>query len=241
MKFVFFLFCFPIFLKAIEVPKLTGPLVDEIGFFSAGDRAQIEAELVQFKQKNNVQLSVLVPASLQETDIESYSMEVAEKWKLGKKGEDRGLILILAPKERQMRLEVGYGLEGDIPDAISKRMLAEILKPALRAGRAKDGVIALIHYAEARLQKTEGNIPEEIEPRRAKPRLSFLLFILLVVIVLFIKSFLFPRYPGGGMHGGGWGGGGYGGGGFGGFGGSGGGGWSGGGGGFGGGGASDRW
>lgn len=235
-------FLFHFSLLAIEVPFLSGPVVDEVGFFSQSEKAQIENALYTFKKTNHVQMTVLVPSSLQGLEIEQYSIEVTDKWKLGKKGEDKGLLLVIAPKERRLRLEVGYGLEGDIPDAIAKRMVSDILTPALKANHPGDGVLQLIQYAEARIQKTITEEPEEYKGNQ-KPGLNILILFLLIFLILFFKAFLFPRFPGGGMRGGGGWGGGYGGGGFGGGfgGGSSGGGWSGGGGGFGGGGASGNW
>ena len=188
---------------AIQVPTLSGPVVDEVGLFSQSDKSTIENSLVEFKKKNNAQMTVLVPQSLQGLEIESYSLEVAEKWGMGKKGEDRGLLLVIAPAERRMRLEVGYGLEGDIPDAISKRMLAEILKPAMRAQQPAQGVLKLIQYAETRIQKTSGAeiLPEEAPQRNPGSKVTLLL-LLVVIIFMFIRSFFFPRFPGGGFGGG---------------------------------------
>ncbi len=223
------------------------PVLDEAGLLSAAERSRVETVLRGFREASGVQMSVVIPSSLEGRDIESFSMEVAERWGLGDKATDQGLLLVIAPRERRMRLEVGYGLEGTLTDAMSRRILDGVLRSYLREGRTADGLIAVVgavaEVTGSAFRPDTG--PPLRRPRRgdrAQVRLPFWVQLLLMVFLL--SSTLVMRFarPRGGFHrrhsgwSGGWSGGGGGGGWS-----SGGGGWSGGGGGFGGGGASSSW
>ena len=227
---------------AVTVPRLTGPVVDEARLLRPIDLSNVEAFVKQVNSAADIQMAVLITPSLEGSDIESYTMAVAESWKLGKKGSDRGLLLVVAPNERRMRLEVGYGLEGDITDAYSKQILSDFMRPYFRQGRYADGILVAVELVAKKLgagvsapvgdqERLRPSV--SIERGTLSPIAKFLIFILVVFL------FLVLRFAGG-YHGRGYGGGGgwYGGGGGGGFGG---GGFSGGGGGFGGGGASSDW
>lgn len=227
------------------IPHLSGPVIDEVGIFNSSDRSRIESQLLELHRAGHLQMVVWVPQSLQGKDIATLSMEAAEAWKLGKKGQDRGLILVIAPNEKRMRLEVGYGLEGDITDAFSKRVLDQTLRPYFREQRYGDGVLAAINeiIKKLALLVTPADTGSELSGSSNRPlnkHLSSFLFFLLVIGLYFASVLPGSR----GRRGvGGWGGGSSGWGGGGGFGGSsgGGGGFSGGGGGFGGGGSSSSW
>lgn len=148
-------------------PTLTGPVVDEVGLLSANESQKIERLLRAMKERVNVQMNVLIPKSLQGLEIEQYGIQVAEKWKLGQADTDRGLILIVAPEERAMRLEVGYGLEGDIPDAIAKRILDDTMKPFFRESRFGDGILAAVYSVGDRVKLSfDGNERPQSRSRR---------------------------------------------------------------------------
>jgi uncharacterized protein len=219
-------------------PNLSGPVVDEVGFYSAEERERLAALLLELKAKSSVQMAILVPKSLQGLEIESYSIKVAEAWKLGEAKTDFGLIFVLAPNERKMRLEVGYGLEGDIPDARAKQILSDAVRPYLKQNQVFTGTaLAILEVAKIKgvtlSGAPSGNLKREHRQKRGIPPL------LLFVVILLI--FLLRGSPLGALLGYGLGGGFSGRGGGGGWGGGSGGGFSGGGGGFGGGGASSDW
>jgi uncharacterized protein len=189
---------------------------------------------------------VHITPSLEGMPIEDYSMQVAEAWRIGQKGSDNGVILTIAPNEREIRIEAGYGLEGVLPDAIAARIIREQITPAFRDGDMDGGVVAGVR---AIMAVTEGE-PMPLPARRREAPAPWWVTVLLVIALLTLPVWLRAiaaanRGPGWGTSyrgpyrrggwGGGFGGGGFGGGGFG------GGGFSGGGGGFGGGGASGRW
>lgn len=231
----------------IAVPFLSGPVVDEARLFDSDGTTRLTEALQRLNRSKKAQMVVYVPASLQDHAIEEFSIAVAEQWKLGKKGVDNGLLLIIAPKERRMRLEVGYGLEGVITDAYASRLLRERLAPEFQNGRYAEGVIATIDVIEKRLAgtATEQDLKGPAKEAGGKLPLGLPLLILLVVAITVFEGLFMGRRR---MRG--WGVGSHrsrygqwprGGGGFGGLGGFGRGGFGGGGGGFGGGGASGRW
>lgn len=226
---------------AIDIPYLTGPLVDEAKLLSTSDEHLITQTLEKINASQKAQVVVLIAGSLQGLEIESYSIAVAEKWKLGTKKVDNGLLFVIAPKERKMRLEVGYGLEGEIPDAIAKRILDEAVGPYFRKGQFAQGINQGLETIASRLQ-VEGYPAQQHQLKDKPVRFRLGELILLGIIVFFI---LFLNWTGGyyrsgfGGHGrrygsSGWGGGGS-------WGGGSGGGFSGGGGSFGGGGSSSSW
>lgn len=234
----------------LALPEWTRPLVDEAGLLNSGDHARIEKKLIELRAVGRVQMAIYLPASLQGYVIEDFSIAAAEKWKIGNKKEDRGLLLVIASRERQMRLEVGYGLEGVIPDVIAKRILDDEVTPYLRQGRMADALEIAIDAVAERLGVSWGDSSSRSTRRKGLPdnagapfRTAWKLIWFLLVLVFVFRLFLRPRRWMGSRRGH-WGGGSWpvGGGGLGRIGGSGGGfgGWSGGGG-FGGGGASSRW
>jgi uncharacterized protein len=241
---------------ALDVPPLRGRVNDYAGVMSSEQARSLESRLAQFEQETGHQVAVLTIPTLGGEDIEGFSIRVAENWKLGKKGFDNGVILVVAVKDRRLRLEVGYGLEGVLPDAIAKRITSDYIVPRFRAQDYAGGIIAGID-AVLRVIKQEP-LPEAARKKSGEQNSTFESFAMLAITIAVLGLMAFAstanrrrnhiwgtrgRRGGPMIFGGpgGFGGGGYsGGGGF--FGGgSGGGGFSGGGGGFGGGGASDSW
>jgi uncharacterized protein len=239
---------------AREVPALTGLVVDEAGLLDPGGRRRLEAlSRAAFGQQGEkqVQLQYLLVRSLQGDALEDFSIRVAEKWRIGTKGRDNGVLVLVAVEDRKVRIEVGGGLEGGLTDAQSGRIIRNTIAPAFREGRYGEGLYA----AGVQVLSALGALPSEVasRARRTSPgspglTLAFMLLIAMVIVFGIASSirqarrgFRGRRGGWGGFGGGGpWIGGGGLGGGFGG-GGGGGGGWSGGGGGFSGGGASGGW
>lgn len=235
MKLALALWLFAASALAVEVPYLSGPVVDERGVLTGEEKARIVEAVESLNASGKIQLAVLVAKSLQGEDTAPFALAVVEKWKLGKKGKDDGALFLVVPDERKMRLEVGYGLEGELPDAICKRILDDVVAPFFRNNRLADGIVAGVHAVGESLGVTVGGARPKA-PRRSEHMPIGLLLFLLFLVILF-QSFGRSRgwwYGGGGGWGGG--GGGWSGGGGGGFGG-----FSGGGGSFGGGGSSSSW
>lgn len=138
-----FALCGPFLAEAqIAVPPLTGRVADQTATLSAEQKADLEQTLQAFEANKGSQLAVLiVPTTAPET-IEQYALRVAEQWKLGRKKVDDGAILVVAKNDRALRIEVGYGLEGALNDATSKRIISETIAPAFKQGDFSGGISA---------------------------------------------------------------------------------------------------
>lgn len=126
----------------VAVPALSARVTDLAGVLSSEQRSALEQKLAAFEAAKGSQIAVLIVPSTQPETIEQYSIRVAEQWKLGRKGVDDGLLLLIARDDRALRIEVGYGLEGVVPDAIAHRVIDEIIVPRFRAGDYAGGIDA---------------------------------------------------------------------------------------------------
>ena len=126
----------------VPVPPLTGRITDQTATLTAEQKASLEQTLQGFEARKGSQLAVLiVPTTTPET-IEQYALRVAEKWKLGRKKIDDGAILVVAKTDRTVRIEVGYGLEGALNDATSKRIISETITPRFKEEDLYGGIAA---------------------------------------------------------------------------------------------------
>ena len=128
-------------LSALEVPALKGRVNDDAGMLSAGTRQQLEDILSRLEQTDSTQIVVLTIPSLEGEVLEEFSIKVAEKWKIGQKGLDNGAILLVAKKDRKLRIEVGYGLEGSLTDLMAGRIIRDVIVPQFKAGNFDQGII----------------------------------------------------------------------------------------------------
>lgn len=234
--------CLAIYAQSLPVVEIHRRVTDQTGTLSESSVQSLEDKLQRFEEQTSNQVAVLMIPSLGGESLEDYSMQVAEKNKFGKKGRDNGVLVIIVKDDRQMRIEVGYGLEGVLPDAISDQIIRNIMIPQFREGDFVAGINAGI---DAIIMATKGEFKgvPTVSRRRgtSDPLVTILAILFFVVFGPLMRILRGGRrfYVGGGGWNttGGWigGGGGFGGGGFG------GGGFSGGGGGFGGGGASGSW
>jgi len=125
---------------ALEVPYLTGRVNDHAGMLSEGERERIEGKLAALEVDTGAQVAVLTVESLEGEAIEGYALRVAEAWQLGKRGRDDGVLLLVARQDRELRLEVGYGLEATLPDAVCRRIIDNIIVPRFRQGAFGAGI-----------------------------------------------------------------------------------------------------
>lgn len=146
------------------IPALTGRVVDQTGTLSAADSQALTAKLAAWEQKTGNQLAVLLVPSTQPEPIETYTIRVAEAWKIGRKGQDNGALLVVAKNDRKLRIEVGYGLEGVLTDVTSKRIIADTIAPLFRENKFAQGVDAGVDQIIAVVDKGE--------PLAAKPASS---------------------------------------------------------------------
>ncbi len=227
------------------VPPLTGRVVDLAHLLDPAAAARITAELESFERQKQIQLVVVTLPDLQGYTIEDWGLALGRGWGIGQKGRNNGVLLLVAPKDRALRIEVGYGLEGDLPDATANRIIQDDIIPRFRNGEMGLGIEAGVQaIIEALGGKVEGGEIAPLASSERGNRGSFpvmAIFLIVVAFIAILNTRRRSRGPWGGYYpyGGGFGRGGFGGGGF--SGGGSGGGFSGGGGSFGGGGASGRW
>jgi uncharacterized protein len=126
----------------VAIPPLTTRVTDLTGTLTPEQKSSLEARLAAFEQQKGSQIAVLLVPTTRPEAIEQYGIRVAENWKLGRKGIDDGLLVLMATQDREVRIEVGYGLEGVVPDVIAKRVIEEIMIPRFREGDIAGGINA---------------------------------------------------------------------------------------------------
>jgi uncharacterized protein len=126
----------------VAVPALTARVTDLTATLTADQTAALNQTLQTFESRKGTQIAVLIVPTTEPEAIEQYSLRVAEQWKLGRKQVDDGALLVVAKNDRAMRIEVGYGLEGVLNDATSKRIISEIITPRFRQGDFYGGITA---------------------------------------------------------------------------------------------------
>lgn len=221
-----------------NIPAPLAPVIDQVGVLSSQSRFVLETLLRSWKNRG-VEMSVLITASLEDYSVEEYSLAVAEAWKLGAADTDKGLLLLVAPRERKVRIEVGQGLEGDLPDAYAKRIIEDVMLPEFRSGNYDRGVLLgvqeVIRYVDPLFLKGQSSqfLPKEAQKNKELPSLFYLVWLLFFFVIFWggARRRRFGRVWTTGYMGASWGG----------LGGGGGGSWGGGGGGFSGGGSSGSW
>ena len=130
--------------ELMPLPALTGRITDLTATLDGTQRGRLEAQLAAIERSRGAQVAVLLLPSTQPEAIEAFGIRLAEAWKIGHKGADNGVIVIVAKNDRTMRIEVGYGLEGAIPDAVAKRIVAERMAPRFAAGDFFGGLLAAV-------------------------------------------------------------------------------------------------
>jgi uncharacterized protein len=123
-------------------------IVDQTGWLTSQELAGLQKNLKAVKQEGVVQIAVLIVESTLPETIEQFSIRVAEQWKVGKKGADNGLLVVIARRERLSRIEVGYGLEGNIPDLMAKKIIDMSLSPQLWRGRPYDAIVKTVEHVK---------------------------------------------------------------------------------------------
>jgi uncharacterized protein len=125
---------------ALVLPALSGRVVDEANILDPATRAALTQKIADFEAKTSDQLVVVTLKSLQGTSIEDFGVELGRRWRIGQKDTNNGVLLIVVPSERKVRIEVGYGLEGTLTDAVSKLIIENAIIPRFRANDIPGGV-----------------------------------------------------------------------------------------------------
>jgi uncharacterized protein len=184
-------------------PPLTGRVVDAAHILPAQTQAELTQKLATLEQANGDQLVVVTLPSLQDDDIADYGYRLGRAWGIGQKGQNNGALLIIAPNEKKVRVEAGYGLEPVLTDAVSSLIIQREILPRFRegdyAGGTTAGVDALIRVLAEPRQLAEAQAREAAQQvqrphRRADPGAV----IVIIIIAIFVLSGLFRRGRGGG-------------------------------------------
>ncbi|MDD1622794.1 MAG: YgcG family protein [Methylococcaceae bacterium] len=188
-------------LAEVAVPSLDYRVTDLTNTLNETQQSVLEDRLAAFERQKGSQIAVLIVPTTQPEDIAQYSIRVVEQWKLGRKGVDDGVLMLVAKNDRTTRIEVGYGLEGVIPDAIAKRIIEEIMVPKFRQGDYSGGINAGV---DSMIGLINGEpLPESKLPSVDTPlEKYFLLLVLLATVGGLILRAVLGRFLGGLINGG---------------------------------------
>ena len=150
----------------LAVPPLRARVNDLAGVMEPAASARLEARLADFERETSHQIAVLTVPTLEGEPIETFALRVAEAWKLGQAGADNGILVLVASRDRRARIEVGYGLEGVVPDVVAKRVLEDVMFPHFRTGDFAGGIEAGV---DSLMSAARGEVVEAPPARRGAP------------------------------------------------------------------------
>ena len=191
----------------VPVPPLATRVTDLTATLSADQRNTLEGRLAELESRKGSQVAVLLVPTVQPESIEQYATRVFDQWKLGRKGVDDGVLLVVAKNDRRLRIEVGYGLEGMLPDAIARRIIDESIAPHFRKGDfyggVRSGVDRIVRVVEGEAMPAPKRVERPASDAPPSVRYENLLFYGFIAVVLvggLLRS-LFGRLLGAGLTG----------------------------------------
>ena len=182
----------------VQVPSLTGRVVDQAGILNSSEESRLTAKLKGLEDQTTIQLVVVTLSSLRGTPIEEWGLTLGRSWGIGQQGKDNGVLLIVAPNDRELRIEVGYGLEGTLPDATANAIIRNVIVPRFKAGSMadgiSDGVDAIIAAVTGTAEKFVPS-PRELIGQTISNIVPFIFigFFVIIMIVNFIRQMRRPR------------------------------------------------
>ena len=187
--------------QTLTFPALTGRVVDEAGLLDATDRAALTESLAGLETKTTDQLVVVTLKSLQGTSIEDYGYQLGRRWQIGQKDKNNGVLLIVAPNERKVRIEVGYGLEGTLTDALTKYIIETSILPRFKAGDLpggiKRGVEEIIQVLSGDAEGLQRGAAQNSSPDIKRPDADTPIWPVIVVVVVGVGLLIFCATRGG--------------------------------------------
>jgi uncharacterized protein len=181
----------------LEVPKLKGRVTDQTNLLTSAQINVIEAQLETLEKEKGSQVVLLIVESTKPETIEQYSIRVADEWKIGRSDPDDGVLLLVAKSDRKIRIEVGYGLEGAIPDAIAKRIIDNVMVPHFRDGDYFLGIEEGLEAITALIKGEELPEVSDSEYSDGNKTISMMLIfgsIILIFAVVIAKVILAKKY-----------------------------------------------
>jgi uncharacterized protein len=186
---LFVLLCLPVAIADPVVPPLRGRVVDLADVLTSAAERDLTTQLAKVEQKTGTQIVVAILPDLGGYPIESWGLALGRTWQIGRAGKDDGIVIVLAPNDREIRIEVGYGLEGDIPDAKAHQIIQHILVPAFREGRYATGLEEAIGTLEKLIVNPEAQVTE------SNPYLGVYVVLLLCAGIAVVWWMAFWAYP----------------------------------------------
>jgi uncharacterized protein len=188
--------------ELVPVPALQHRVTDLTQTLTPEQQSQLEAKLAAFEQQKGSQIAVLIVPSTKPEEIEQYSIRVVDVWKLGREKQDDGVLLLVAKDDRKMRIEVGYGLEGAIPDLIAKRIISEIMVPSFRQGDYYGGINNAVEQVIKLISGEQLPAPAQTKPNGGKLwDMLYVVFIGAFVVGGILRA-IFGKFVGGVLNGG---------------------------------------
>lgn len=192
------------------VPKLAALVTDQAGMLDAGQRQKLEAVLTDYQTRTGSQIAVLTVNTTEPEQIEQYSIRVADAWKLGRKGIDDGVLILVAKDNpaalRRLRIEAGRGVQGVLTDAKSKQILQDVIAPYFRNQQFYEGLVAGVGAVATLLNKEQFPAPPQAQQKPAsQPSADGIGWLPMILIGIFVLASIF-RPRGSRLSRGGWGG-----------------------------------
>ncbi len=181
----------PAAFAALEFPALTGRVVDNANLLSASQERGLSKQLEQHEAETSNQIVVVTLPGLQGTTIEDYGYQLGRHWAVGQKDRNNGVLLIVAPNERKVRIEVGYGLEGDLPDALTKAIIEQDILPAFRNNDYPGGIMTGV---DSILAAISGSYEPQAKSSKKSNKFVLLIFFVFLLITI-LKFFLRDKLP----------------------------------------------
>jgi uncharacterized protein len=185
-------------LADVQVPALSGRVVDQAGILNDSEESRLTTKLKNLEDQSSIQLVVVTLPSLRGSPISDWGLALGRTWGIGQKGEDNGVLLIVAPNDRELRIEVGYGLEGTLPDATASAIIRNVIVPRFKSGDMADGISDGVDAIIAAVTGTG----EDFTPSRREligqtisdfVPFIFIGFFIIMMIVNFIRQARRPR------------------------------------------------
>ena len=175
------------------VPALSGRVVDQAGILTGSEESRLAAKLKDLEDKTSIQLVVVTLSSLRGSPIEEWGLALGRTWGIGQKGKDNGVLLVVAPNDRELRIEVGYGLEGTLPDATASAIIRNVIVPRFKSGDMpdgiSDGVDAIIAVLTGSGEEFKPSLHALIEQKVSDfVPLIFIAFFIIMMITAFIRQ-----------------------------------------------------
>ena len=171
-------------------PALTGRIVDQANVISADARRTIEPKLVDLETRSGIRLVVATVNSLEGQEIEPYANALFRKWQLGEKTKNNGVLLLVAPNERRVRIEVGYGLEGTLTDALSKVIIVNAITPRFKTGDFSDGILRgvddIITVLTTDASEWEKRPSLRLDNQPASDPINWVIILIVIVVVILL-------------------------------------------------------